>query len=172
MPASRHRWASTSPTARQAATDRVEHSSRFNAHSFVEQDSTGTIESLENTSAVMWCCVRLNTSLRMERHKFNIHVQCTTMFLEGVIRMLFIVNVFLFLLTTSNNWNAYKPMIILSRGPHCSPTSILHCKGHLFQVSWVSVDKCFIDGFIITNHWFWLRCRLTVFPSWWKETHH
>lgn len=64
MPACWQRCASTSPTAWHAATQVVEASSLFTAHSLVEQESTGTRELLENTSAVTWCWERLNTSLR------------------------------------------------------------------------------------------------------------
>lgn len=46
IPASTHLWASTSPTAWQAATERVELSSRLIAHSRVEQVMTGSVESL------------------------------------------------------------------------------------------------------------------------------
>lgn len=64
IPACWQRCASTSPTAWHAATQRVEASSLFTAHSLVEQESTGMGELLENTSAVTWCWERLNTSLR------------------------------------------------------------------------------------------------------------
>lgn len=63
IPACMHRCANTSPTAWHAATQAVEDNSLFSAHSLVEHESTGTGELLENTSAVTWCCVRVNTNL-------------------------------------------------------------------------------------------------------------
>ena len=69
MPARWHLSARTSPTAWQAATQRVEASSRFTAHSLVEQESTGVGESQANTSAVTWCWERVNTNLRREEEK-------------------------------------------------------------------------------------------------------
>lgn len=75
IPASRHLWASTSPTAWQAATERVEASSRFIAHSCVEQVMTGSGESFVYTSAVMWCCVRENWSLRTKIQNATLFTQ-------------------------------------------------------------------------------------------------
>lgn len=64
MPACWQRCASTSPTAWQAATQFVEASSFFTAHSLVEQESTGIGEQLENTWAVTWCWLRENINLK------------------------------------------------------------------------------------------------------------
>lgn len=75
MPACWHRWASTSPTAWHAATQFVDASSFFSAHSLVEQDSTGTGELLENTRAVTWCWVRENSNLKTREGQTGLKIK-------------------------------------------------------------------------------------------------
>lgn len=151
IPACWHRCASTSPTAWQAATHLVEASSFFSAHSLVEQDSTGSGELLENTSAITWCWVRENSNLGQGENQ--------TWSQTNSLAHLNIPSMH------KAPRPAHTPVVELPVGPRGFPAPFLHSQSHLLQVARVPVHKHWVDRFISVWTRFRLRCCLAQTPS-------